>query len=153
MAASMKAKRPAVVSVLLILKLAEVMFSGIVTVSDITAHLLRSNIALEEPPVTRHTEIALPSAILDTYAGQYEEPEEGLFIIARDGDFLTIRLPNNWGLPKLRLRPESLENFFVAELPLRVSFPTGSDRRVNGRLAYPPRGQHSLSAKRMGLNK
>ena len=45
--------------------------------------------------------------------------------IARENDFLTIESPADWGLPKLRIRPESQRDFFATELPLRVTFQTG----------------------------
>jgi hypothetical protein len=89
----------------------------------------------------------------DTYAGRYEAQGEGVFIIARERDFLTIQVPADWGLPKLRLRPEGLRDFFASELPLRVTFQTDSDRRVNGLLVYPPRGQQGKRAKRMSSDR
>jgi D-alanyl-D-alanine-carboxypeptidase/D-alanyl-D-alanine-endopeptidase len=122
-------------------------------VSDIARHLLRPDVPLERPTATKRTEIALASAVLDTYVGWYEAPGEGIFIIARAGDFLTIQLPADWGLPKMRLRPESLQDFFTSELPLRVTFQTASDGRVNGLLVYPPRGQHALPASRISSDR
>ena len=122
-------------------------------VGDIALHLLRPNVPLERPIVTKHSEIALDSAVLNAYAGQYEVEDEGVFDITRDHDFLRIQLPTSWGLPKFRLRPESRRDFFVAELPVRVTFQTDSDGRVNGLLIYPPRGQHALRAKRISPNK
>jgi CubicO group peptidase (beta-lactamase class C family) len=118
-------------------------------IGDIAHHLLRSNVPLETPTVTKHTEIKLDSGILDTYVGEYEVEDEGLFKIVRDHDFLTIQVPPGWGLPKFRLRPESGRDFFVADLPLRVTFQTGPNGRVNELLVYPPRGQHALSAHRV----
>lgn len=122
-------------------------------VSDIARHLLRPNVPLERPSATRRTEIALDSAALDTSAGQYEARDEGVFVIVREGDFLTIQPPASWGLPKLRLRPESPREFFVAELPLRATFQTDHDGRVNGLLVYPPRGQHAILANRMSSDR
>lgn len=118
-------------------------------VSDIARHLLRPKVPLERPTATKRTEITLDSAVADTYVGRYEAQGEGVFIITRERDFLRIQLPADWGLPKLRLRAESLRDFFVAELPLRVTFQTDSDGHVNGVLVYPPRGQHVVSATRM----
>jgi len=122
-------------------------------VSDIARHLLRPNVPLERPTATRRTETALDSAVLDAYAGRYEAPGEGIFIIVRESGFLTIQPPASWGLPKLRLRPESLRDFFVAELPLRVAFQTDGDGRVNGLLVYPPRGQQAKLANRMSSDR
>src|SRR5580704_12725670 len=130
-----------------------VLSNQLTSVGDIGRHLLRPNLPLEPPTVTRHTEINLGSAVLDTCAGQYETEGVGVFNIARDSDFLTIQLPADWGLPKLRLRPETQRDFFVAELPVRVTFQTDSEGRVNGLLLYPPRGQHALSAYRLRSEK
>jgi CubicO group peptidase (beta-lactamase class C family) len=94
-------------------------------VSDIARHLLRPQLPLEKPTATRRTEIVLPAAVLESYIGRYE-----------------------WGLPKLRLRPEGLRDFFVAELPLRVRFQTDHKKRVTGVLIYPPRGQSAVAALR-----
>jgi hypothetical protein len=126
-----------------------VLSNQVASVTDIALHLLRPKVSLERAAAKR-TEIALESAVLDSYAGHYEE---GVFIIAREGDFLTIQPPADWGLPKLRLRPESLQDFFVAELPLRVSFQTDDHRRVDGVLVYPPRGQKAIPASRIDSSK
>jgi len=122
-------------------------------VDDIGRHLLRPDVPLEKPTVTRQTEIVLDVPTLDLYVGQYEAKDEGTFAISRDHDFLTIQLPGGWGLPKLRLRPETRQDFFVAELPVRVLFQTDNDGRVNGLLLYPPRGQHALPANRLSSQK
>ena len=122
-------------------------------VGDIARHLLRPSVPLERPTATKRTEIALNSAVLDTYGGRYEAQGEGIFIIVREGDFLTIQLPADWGLPKMRLHPESLRDFFAAELPLRVTFQTDGDGRVNGLLVHPPRGQKAIPANRISSDK
>jgi hypothetical protein len=116
-----------------------VLSNQVAGVGDIARHLLRPNVPSERPTATKRTEIALASAVLDTYAGRYEARGDGVFIIARERDFLTIQPPSDWRLPKLRLRPEGLRDFFASELPLRVTFETDSDGRVNGLLVYPPR--------------
>lgn len=118
------------------------------SVGDIARHLLRPEIPLEKPVITKHTEISLDSAVLDAYAGRYEAPGEGVFVIIREGYFLTLQAPAEWGLPKLRIRPESRHDFFAAELPLRVTFQTDSEGRVTGLLIYPPRGQKAVPAKK-----
>ncbi|MFZ0297900.1 MAG: serine hydrolase [Candidatus Sulfotelmatobacter sp.] len=125
-----------------------VLSNQLTSVGDIGRHLLRPNTPLEPPTVTKHTEIKLGSAVLNTYAGQYQAEGVGVFNIARDNDFLIVQLPADWGLPKLRLRPETQRDFFVAELPVRVTFQTDSEGRVSGLLLYPPRGQHPLPANR-----
>jgi len=130
-----------------------VLSNQLASVGDIARHLLRPNVPLERPTATKHTEIALDSAILDAYAGRYELEGEGVFNITRDHDFLTIQLPTGWGLPKFRLCPEGRRDFFVAELPVRVTFQADSDGRVNGLLVYPPRGQHALVANRINAKR
>jgi serine-type D-Ala-D-Ala carboxypeptidase/endopeptidase len=130
-----------------------VLSNQLASVGDIARHLLRPNVPLEQPTVMKHTEITLDSAVLDAYAGQYEAVEEGLFKIIRERDFLTLQLPLSWGLPRFRLSPEGRRDFFVAELPIRVSFETNKDGRVTGLLVYPPRGQHALPAKRISSDR
>jgi hypothetical protein len=132
---------------------AVVLSNQVAGVSDIARHLLRPDLPLERPTATRRTEIALDSAILDTYVGRYEAQDDGMFIIIRERNFLMIQLPADWGLPKMRLRPESLRDFFASELPLRVTFQVDSNGRVNRLLVYPPRGQKPLPAQRITSNR
>jgi CubicO group peptidase (beta-lactamase class C family) len=117
-------------------------------VGDIARHLLRPGIPLTGTKPVKHTEIVLDPAILDSYAGRYEAKGEGVFIIAREAGGLTIQSPGDWGLPKQHLRPESARDFFVSELPLRVTFQTNS-RGVSGMVVYPPRGQAGVVATRI----
>jgi CubicO group peptidase (beta-lactamase class C family) len=130
-----------------------VLSNQVTGVSDIARHLLRPNLPLERPTATKRIEIALDSAVADTYVGRYEARGEGNFIIARKRGFLTIQPPVEWGLPKLRLRAESLRDFFVAEIPLRVTFQTDSAGHVNGVLVYPPRGQQAVPASRLSADR
>ena len=124
-----------------------VLSNHVAAVGDVARHVLRPSHPLAKPAATKRMEIALDSAILDSYAGRYTSGTEA-FIITKDGDFLTILLPADWGLPKLRLRPESPRDFFAAELPLRVTFQTNADGHVTGLLIHPPRGQKGIPAKR-----
>lgn len=130
-----------------------VLSNQLADVSDIARHLLRPNIPLAKATAGKHTEISLDSAVLKNYAGRYEAPGEGVFQVALEATFLTIQAPSDWGLPKLRIRPESPRNFFATELPLRVTFQTDSGGHVTGMLVYPPRGQHEIAAQRIGPNK
>jgi D-alanyl-D-alanine-carboxypeptidase/D-alanyl-D-alanine-endopeptidase len=118
-------------------------------VADLARHLLRPEIPLAPPRANRHTEIALDSATLDAYAGRYEVTGEGVFVVAREGEFLTLESPPDWGLPKLRIRPEGRTEFFAAELPLRITFRTDAGGRVTGLLLHPPRGQKAVPAARL----
>ena len=96
--------------------------------------------------------LAAQEKILDACAGHYDAKEEGVFLIVRERDFLTMQMPVGWGLPKFRLRPESSRDFFVAELPIRVTVQTDTNGQVNGILVYPPRGQREHPAHRMSLD-
>jgi CubicO group peptidase (beta-lactamase class C family) len=125
-----------------------VLSNQVAGVDDIARHLLRRDVPLGRPTATRRTEIALDAAVLDSYAGRYEAEGEGAFLIAREADFLTIQPPADWGLWTMRLRPESLRDFFASELPLRVTFQADAEGRVNGLLVHPPRGQAAVPARR-----
>jgi hypothetical protein len=114
---------------------------------DVARHLLRPSRPLAKPTATKRVEVNLDSAILDSYADRYTSEAEA-FVVTKEGDFLTILLLAKWGLPKLRLRPESVRDFFAAELPLRVTFQTNADGHVSGLLIHPPRGQKAIPAKR-----
>jgi serine-type D-Ala-D-Ala carboxypeptidase/endopeptidase len=122
-------------------------------VGDIARHLLRPDFPLAKPANTKHIEIALDSKVLDSYVGRYEAKGEGTFTIARENDFLTIESPADWGLPKLRIRPESQRDFFATELPVRVTFQTDSDGKVRSLTIYPPRGQKGVAANKLAAEK
>jgi serine-type D-Ala-D-Ala carboxypeptidase/endopeptidase len=123
------------------------------SVDDIARHLLRPDFPLAKPANTKHSEIRLEANLLDSYVGRYEAMGEGIFTVARELDFLTIESPADWGLPKLRIRPESPQDFFAAELPLRVTFKIDSNKRVTGLLIYPPRGQKAVPANKLAADK
>ena len=125
-----------------------VLSNQVADVGDIARHLLRPSMPLTKPTLIKHTEIVLDPKVLDSYSGRYEAKGEGVFAIVRDADALTIESPSEWGLPKLRLRPESQFDFFVSELPLRVTFQTSSGD-VSGMVIYPPRGQKGVVASRI----
>jgi len=126
-----------------------VLSNQVANVGDVARHLLRPSIPLEKPTVTKRTEVALDPATLDIYVGNYEATGEGIFAVAREADSLTIRSPAEWGLPKFRLHPESRQDFFAAELPMRVAFQFENDGSVRKMLVYPPRGQKPISAVRL----
>ena len=129
-----------------------VLSSHVASVADLARHLLRPATPLV-PPGKRRKEITVDAAGLDSYAGRYEARGEGIFVVLRERDFLTLELPADWGIPRMRLRPEALRDFFVAELPLRVTFETAEDGRVTGMLVYPPRGQKPVATKRINAER
>jgi hypothetical protein len=126
-----------------------VLSNQVANVGDIARHLLRPNFPLEKPTAAKRTEIAIDPAQLDLYVGNYEADGEGVFEVVREGDSVAIRAPPEWGLPKFRLHPENRQDFFVAELPMRVAFQFESSGSVKKMIIYPPRGQHGVPAVRV----
>jgi hypothetical protein len=125
---------------------AVVLSNQVASVSDLARRIVQPDFPLETPRITKaRTEISLSVAALDRFAGRYEAAGEGVFTVVREDTFLTFEAPGEWGLPKLRLRPESATDFFVNELPLRVTFQADA----SGMLIYPPRGQKAIAAKRL----
>ena len=110
------------------------------TVSDIARHIARPTMPLAAPlsPAPRKTEIAIEPDLLDVYAGAYEPGPGAVFTVTREGDALMIQIP---GIPKLRLRPESPRDFFVAEnTRVTVTFNVDAAGRVTGLLLKAPTG-------------
>jgi D-alanyl-D-alanine-carboxypeptidase/D-alanyl-D-alanine-endopeptidase len=129
---------------------AVVLSNQIASVSDLARRVVQPDFPLETPGITKaQTEISLSIAALDRYAGRYEAADEGVFTVVREDTFLTFEAPGEWGLPKLRLRPETAQDFFVSELPLRVTFQSDAAGVVTGALVTPPRGQKAIAAKRL----
>jgi len=126
-----------------------VLSNQVANVGDIARHLLRPSFPLEKPTAMKRTEVTIDPAKLDLYVGNYGASGEGIFEVVREGDGLVIRAPAEWGLPRFRLHPESRQEFFVAELPMRVVFQFESDGSVKKMLVYPPRGQHTIPAVRV----
>jgi hypothetical protein len=73
--------------------------------------------------------------------------------VACENDFLTLESPADWGLPKLRIRPESQQDFFATELPVQVTSQTGPDGKVRSLTIYPPRGQKGVPANKLASEK
>jgi serine-type D-Ala-D-Ala carboxypeptidase/endopeptidase len=116
------------------------------SINDIARHLLRPEVPLKTATKTSHTEITIDPSLLDRYLGRYEIKDEGTFTVAREDNFLTLESPADWGLPKLRIRPETDRDFFAAELPLRITFQIDAGSHVSGFLIYPPNGNKALAA-------
>lgn len=125
-----------------------VLMNQVGDVGDIARHILQPGFPLAQPVHTNHVEIALSSDALDALRGKYEAEGEGVFVVAHDAGALTLESPPDWGLPKLRLRPESQRDFFTRELPLRVTFQLDGAGRPTGMLIFPPRGQKAILATR-----
>jgi serine-type D-Ala-D-Ala carboxypeptidase/endopeptidase len=109
-------------------------------VGDIARHVLRPAIPLASPtgPAPKKTEIQVDGKLFNLYAGQYEPGAGTIFTVAREGDSLMLQLP---GLPKLRLRPESETDFFVAEnTRISVTFEVDSGGQVTRMVLRAPTG-------------
>jgi CubicO group peptidase (beta-lactamase class C family) len=110
------------------------------SVSDIARHIARPAMPLAAPlpPAPVKTEIPIDPTLFDTYAGAYEPGPGAVFTVRREGDALMIEIP---GIPKLRLRPESTRDFFVAEnTRVTVAFNVDAAGRVTGLLLKAPTG-------------
>jgi serine-type D-Ala-D-Ala carboxypeptidase/endopeptidase len=127
-----------------------VLSNSVISVGDVARHLLRPTLPLAKPTTTNQTEISVDSLTLSGYVGRYEA-EGGPFLVALEGDFLTIELPPSWGLPRLRLRAAGPQEFFTAELPVRITFQSDSGGRTSSVLIYPPRAQQGILAVRTGF--
>ena len=69
-----------------------------------------------------------------------------MFTVTREGDALMIQIP---GIPKLRLRPESPRDFFVAEnTRVTVNFNVDAAGRVTGLLLKAPTGNVPANRRR-----
>jgi serine-type D-Ala-D-Ala carboxypeptidase/endopeptidase len=110
------------------------------SVSDIARHVARPAMPLAAPlpPAPLKTEIAVEPTLFDAYAGAYEPGPGAVFTVTREGDALMMQIP---GIPKLRLRPESTRDFFVAEnTRVTVTFNVDAAGRVTGLLLKAPTG-------------
>lgn len=126
-----------------------VLSNHVESVADIARHLLRPDFPLKKPTATKHTEISLGADVLERYAGRYDATGEGTFTIKLEENCLTIEAPAEWGMPKVRLHPETKQDFFANELPLRVTFQNDSAGNISGMLIYPPRGQKAVPANKV----
>ncbi|HEY7638537.1 MAG TPA: serine hydrolase [Steroidobacteraceae bacterium] len=115
----------------------------------IARHLLQPDVPIGQPRRARRTEITLEPAVLDSYVGRYRLEDDGVVVITRDGALLSIELPADWGIPKLKLHAETQRQFFLKELPLQATFEVDADGRVTGMQVYPPRGQKMIEAIRL----
>jgi D-alanyl-D-alanine-carboxypeptidase/D-alanyl-D-alanine-endopeptidase len=129
---------------------AVILVNCVADVGDIGRHILRPDFPLATPSRSRRTEIAVEAVVLARHAGRYRDDDGDLFTIALEGSFLTFEAPADWGLPKLRIRPESRNDFFAAELPLRVTFEVGADGATTGMTLFPPRGGKGVPARKVG---
>lgn len=70
------------------------------------------------PPEKTRTEITLPPAVLDQYAGTYIAPKTGTLKVVRDNNLLVLNIGNN----HFALHPESETVFFTTDRDLTFEF-------------------------------
>jgi serine-type D-Ala-D-Ala carboxypeptidase/endopeptidase len=127
-----------------------ILSNSVVSVGDISRHLLRRDRPLNEPTTTRRTEIPVDPALANCYVGRYDSPG-GTFLVAREGDSLTIGLPESWGLPTLRLRAENERDFFTVEVPIRATFALERAGCTQQLSIYPPGATTPIEARKPGV--
>lgn len=71
------------------------------------------------PPDAVHHAIALPAAVLQSYAGYYQLDEHRVIIVAQAGDNLSASFNM---VRRMKLMPESANGFFVPNNDIQVSF-------------------------------
>lgn len=89
---------------------------------------------------------------LDEYAGHYVAASGVEFIVVEEDNALTIDLPASFGVTTSRLRAEGTGDFFVASVPVLVSFDAAGGR-VTSLTAYPPGGESPIKALKMPLRR
>jgi len=97
------------------------------SVADIALHMVEPRLRLAPPPKQRHA-IALPSAVLERYAGTYDV--EGTTVeVSSTADGLRVHAP---GQPVDELLPETQTRFFFTAYDAQVVFKLDVRRRVTG---------------------
>jgi hypothetical protein len=74
--------------------------------------------------------LAIDATALDEYAGRYVTDEGQVFIVERDGDSLTIDLPDSFNRPALRLSAVAPRRFAAPAAGVRVTFEVDAAGRV-----------------------
>ena len=87
-------------------------------VDDIGFHLLDTRDPLAAPPKTRH-EMQVDPKVLDRYVGRYQLKPEVILTITHEGDGLFVQATNDI---KIRLYPESEQDFFAKVVDAQISF-------------------------------
>jgi len=87
-------------------------------VDDIGFHLLDTRDPLAAPPKTRH-EMQVDPKVLDRYVGRYQLKPEVILTITHEGDGRFVQATNDI---KIRLYPESEQDFFAKVVDAQISF-------------------------------
>ncbi len=114
-----------------------------ISVDDIGMHLLERRIPLTPPPKQRR-EIAVDSAVLDTYVGVYEIAPNFALTVTREGPTLFAQAT---GQEKLRLFAESVTEFFDKIVDAQMTFEKDRSGKVV-RLVIHQAGQRILGTKK-----
>ncbi len=116
-------------------------------VSDLAHHIIDPTFPLSNPKIEKRIEIKLDPGTLHNYVGKFRTADGEIFTIKQQADNLLLESPPDWGLPVLKIHPESSTNFFMEELPMKIIFSQGSDKKESI-MIYPPRRQDGIQALR-----
>lgn len=98
-----------------------ILHNSVASHDDLGFHLLdtRLPLAKPEPPPKTRTEVPVPTAVLDSYVGEYAITPAFTLTITRDGDGLSLQAT---GQPKLRIYAESETEFFLRVVDAQITF-------------------------------
>lgn len=83
-----------------------------------------------------HPDASHAPAALDVYAGRYHGANGVAFLVDRDGDTLTIELPEGYGPALVRLHAAAARNTFTTDTGMRLVFDSDASGRVLGLLFH-----------------
>jgi serine-type D-Ala-D-Ala carboxypeptidase/endopeptidase len=106
-------------------------------VDDIGFHLLDPRAPLAAPRTRR--EMQLDPTVLDRYVGRYELKPEVTLTITHEGDGLFLQATNDI---KVRLYPESEQDFFMKVVDVQISFAANGHSRATRLTLHQFGGDH-----------
>lgn len=117
-------------------------------VSDLAHHIMDPAFPLANPKIEKRVKIKLDSRSLSNYEGKFRTGDGEIFILKQQDENLLLESPPDWGLPVLKIHPESITSFFMEELPMKIVFSqeTGKKESI---MIYPPRRKDGIQALRV----
>jgi hypothetical protein len=114
-------------------RLASAVFVAASSITGIAVAAEQSAADGEHLEIALHTNIVAnqPSALaasLDEYAGVYETTDGALFVVVRDGESLSVELPENVALP---MRAADGPSFVPDATVIRIAFRTDAEGQVH----------------------
>lgn len=116
-------------------------------VSDLAHHIIDPGFPLSSPKIEKRVKIKLDLDSLPSYVGKFRTRDGEIFTVKIQDENLLLESPPDWGLPELKIHPESSTNFFIEELPMKVVFGHGAGKKQSI-MIYPPRRQDGVQAQR-----